>query len=123
MQFLAKPIMIVGLFISFKLVQLVYFIADGAKDKSAISTRFAAFIMWLVLSYLAFQGKKTAQWLLGIMMILHMLTLMTVTIFAYAYPSLIKMLSVLPGVYFAFGGVILVNHSKGSGSKFLAGSD
>ncbi len=111
------------IFLGYKVVWFLLMMAGYGDAEGSIPVSAVCLTSWMVLSWLAFQGKKRAQWILGLLIFLHFYLLVRGLVFVPMAEPFLKLSSIVFGIFFAFGGIIMVNHSKGAGSKFLITAD
>jgi len=101
------PAILLG-YVLISICQYLYSLIYASENFSMIAIRTIIFLSSLTLSYLTFKRNIIACWVMTIFLILSGISIISFGIFAFpASQYLFKIMNIIIGIYFSFGGVVL----------------
>jgi len=113
MKTIKNPLVILGVFILFKIVQAVYAFAVGEHPSSLPYLRLVGLAIFVSISYLAIKRKVAALWIMGVILLSQILVVLWAIFLIPLEQVIFKVLAVVLSTYFVFGGYVLVQLARG----------
>ncbi len=111
-QFLKKPVSILGTFIVFKAIAIVY--SFGVKESPwyMSQVRLAELIVLAFGFYYVIKGKIFAFWAMGIYLVIHIFALFLAIFIIPIDQYVLKITTIFLSLYFCFGGIVLIQIAR-----------
>ena len=117
MKAIKEPMMILGVFILFKIVQAVYALAVNEHPSYLPYIRFAEIFIFAPISYMAVKRKVTALWTMGVILLLQVFAVGWAVFLIPLDQIIFKVFATVLSAYFVFGGTLLVRLAKARNEK------
>jgi hypothetical protein len=112
MKAIKNPLVILNLFILFKIVQAVYAFTVGENPSYLSYLRFVGIFIFIPISYLAIRRKVAALWIMGVILLSQIFAVLWAIFLIPLELVIFKVFAVVLSTYFAFGGYVLVQLSR-----------
>lgn len=113
MKTIKNPLVILGVFILFKIVQTVYAFAIGELPSYLPYLRLVGLAIFVSISYLAIKRKVAALWIMGVILLSQILVVLWAIFLIPLEQVIFKVLAIVLSTYFVFGGYVLVQLARG----------
>ena len=111
---LKRPIVILGVFICFKIYQ-AYF--SFVTDKEAVYLswiRLGSAALLIIAAYFALKENKLALWITGTLLIINIFPVIGGLFFIHSQQYVLKLVAIILGGYFVYGGFVLIQKARTS---------
>lgn len=103
---------ILGVFILFKIVQAVYALAANEHPSYLPYIRLAEVFIFAPISYMAVKRKVAALWTMGVILLLQVFAVGWAVFLIPLEQIIFKVFAIVLSAYFVFGGTVLVQLAK-----------
>jgi hypothetical protein len=117
MKAIKEPIIILGVFILFKIAQAVYALAVNEHPSYLPYIRLAEIFMVGPISYMAVKRKVVALWTMGVILLLQVFAVGWAIFLIPLEQIIFKVFATVLSAYFVFGGTVLVRLAKARNEK------
>ena len=112
MKSIKEPMIILGVFILFKIVQAVYALAVNEHSSYLSYISLAEIFIFAPISYMAVKGKVAALWTMGVILLLQIFAVGWAVFLIPLEQIIFKVFATVLSAYFVFGGTVLVRLAK-----------
>jgi hypothetical protein len=112
MRISKQPILILGVLIGFKAIQIIYSFAVGESPTYLSQVRFAEFIIITLVAFYAVRGRIVAIWAMGIYLLIQVVVVLWASFIIPIEHYAFKILSILLSSYFIFGGFVFIQLAR-----------
>jgi len=113
MKTIKNPMMILGVFILFKVVQTAYAFTLGENPSYLSYLRIAGIFILVPISYLAVKRKVMALWIMSIILLSQIFNVIWAIFLIPLEQIILKAFTIVLASYFVFGGYVLIQLAKG----------
>jgi hypothetical protein len=117
MKAIKEPMIILGVFILFKVVQAVYAFAINEHPSCLPYIRLAEIFIFAPISYMAVQRKVAALWTMGVILLLQVFAVGWAVFLIPLEQIIFKAFAIVLSAYFVYGGAVLVQLAKARNEK------
>lgn len=117
MKSIKEPMIILGVFILFKVVQMVYALAVNEHPSYLQYIRLAEIFIFAPISYMAVKRKVAALWTMGVILLLQVVAVGWAVFLIPLEQIIFKVFAIVLNSYFVFGGTVLVQLAKARNEK------
>jgi len=112
LEFLKKPIVILSVFIGFKVFQVCLSFLQGEELDYMPWARLGGVVFLLIASFFAVKRNRVALWVMGIYLLFNIATVFGGLFLIPLQQYLLKSVAVILGSYFVFGGYVLIRKAR-----------
>ncbi|MDD2335950.1 MAG: hypothetical protein PHD01_05165 [Geobacteraceae bacterium] len=117
MKAIKEPLIILGVFILFKIVQAAYALAANEHPSYLLYVRLAEIFIFATISYLAVKRKVAALRTMGVILLLQVFAVGWAVFLIPLEQIIFKVFATVLSVYFVFGGTVLIRLAKARNEK------
>lgn len=117
MKAIKEPMIILGVFILFKIVQTVHALAINEQPSYLPYIRLAEIFIFASISYLAVKRKVAALWTMGAILLLQVFAVGWAVFMIPLEQIIFKMFAIVLSSYFVLGGTVLVQLARARNEK------